>query len=535
MLAAAALLLCAAPNAGATTSFMWTGGSGTNWSTAANWGGTAPAAADGTVDLTFPGTACTPACATTTDDIANLTVGTLTLANKVVASSGGPPPPPQSPSSYSVTGSQALTLTGGIDVVTSSTGSGTGVSSSPMDVSVPIVLGADNSWSLGADSSLGMPDAITGAHALNVALAGSFGMQSVEVGPLTITGSGGAAGVFFGAPGVDGDLNGTSGQPVNLSHVFLEERGTTGPLTFSDGYLLVGIPGFGGQLHTTGALTLSGATSVEFDEPPPGASSPEITTAGAANLGSATLRIAESCPSPGTVFTLVQAQGGISGVFTDLTGAPITNGETIQPAAGSCGSSSSPLPLRIDYAANAVTATVLSSAASSQQSSSSASQQPLANPSVPNPYPGPGPTSPPAPLTAGVDAGRTARELLDGMVLFSRRQRHAHSSGLLTSRGAALSFTGLESGVLQVHLVDRSPAPAHTGRAVAAATTIARGAQRVGASGRAAVTLRATPRGKLLLRRARRQRRSVKLLLAARLVPASGTPISRTLAVRLRP
>src|SRR2546422_949717 len=73
-----ALAILAVPSpASALTDLTWSGGGADhNWSTGANWGGTAPSGSVGT--LTFPSSpgVCCPA---TTDDIAGLTASTLVL------------------------------------------------------------------------------------------------------------------------------------------------------------------------------------------------------------------------------------------------------------------------------------------------------------------------------------------------------------------------------------------------------------------------------------------------------------------------
>ncbi len=365
----AVLALTVAPSSYANSTFAWTGAGGSlTWSTPGNWGGSAPGEGE-TVDLAFPAAACTPECASTKDDLANLTVGTLSLANKIVLEEsqgpGSPPPPgPPRPSSYDISGTTPFTLTEGIDVVTVATGSGTGVRSSPMRIDPPIVLGGANSWSLGSDVGLALTRAITGPYPLDItAHRDTLQMEAhEEVGPLTVT----EGWVSIGESNVDGDLNGVDKEPVLLNESSLFGHGSVGPLTLTNGYLYVGFPGFGGDLHVNGALTLSGTTSVEIHPAAPPEATPRIITQGAANLGSATLRIGVQCPTPGTVFTLVEASGGVSGVFTDLTGEPIANGETIQAADNDCPTSSSTLPLRIDYSADAVTATVMASGGSTQ-------------------------------------------------------------------------------------------------------------------------------------------------------------------------
>ncbi len=310
----AALALAVAPNVYADSTFTWTGaGASATWSIPGNWGGIAPGEGE-TVDLDFPATACTPECATTTDDLANLTVGTLSLANKIVREEprelGSPPPfgPPQ-PSSYSIGGTAPLKLTEGIDVTAVATGSGAGVRSSLTRIDSPIVLGGTNLWSLGSYVSLASTGPVTGAYPLDITANGDYLQLEghEEVGPLTVT----EGHITMGNQNADGNLNGIDEEPVLLHESSLFGHGSVGPLTLTNGYLYVGFPGFGGDLHVKGALTLTGSTSVEFDLPGLQGPTPRIVTDGVANLGSATLRIGELCPTPGTVFTLVEAADGV--------------------------------------------------------------------------------------------------------------------------------------------------------------------------------------------------------------------------------
>jgi hypothetical protein len=496
--------LCVVPAANATSAFTWTGASSnaepktpasnSEWTTVANWNGvTAPATGE-TVDLSFPAAACTPACAEMLDDIPGLSVDTLTLEDTIVASpvqTGPPGPPPIStePSSYSIAGTDALTLTGGIDVLTSTIGSGPGISSSPMQIAVPILLGAANSWSLASNTELALTKSITGAYPLDITNHGDslelYGAD--EVGPLTITGGG----VSIGTPNSEGDLNGGDQEPVTLNNAFLSGRGNIGPLNFNDGFILVGFPGFG-DLHIEGALTLSGDTRAEFERLQSGETATQITVEGAANLGSATLRLPEGCVAPGNVFTLLRAQGGISGVFTDLTGARITDGETIQPATSECGASSPELPLQINYSANAVTATVLPAPAAPQAPGGSQTH------TTQNTQPGAGVAS--YSVSQASVAGALAQELApaNGATTLTSILRHG---------GLWISFRALEAGTA---VVDWYAPPTHThgarAHSAAQALLIAQGRLRFTVAGTAKLFIKLTERGRKLLKGAKRLR-----------------------------
>jgi hypothetical protein len=415
-------------------------------------------------------------------------------------------------------------LFGGIDV-TSTGGTSTGSGFMPMTVDVPIVLGAANSWSLGASILLTLSKGITGDQALAIELLGpGTNLQvaaPIETGPVRITGSSTTGLTLADTDGAD--LNGTNGQPVALSGLNLDAPANVGPLTFSGAYLTLRY----GALRVNGPVTLTKGSTVLFDLPrprpdgqppsPPSGASPQITAAGAAILGSATLQIAEECAPTGTVLTLVQAQGGISGVFTDPSGGPVTNGQTIEPATNACSHASSAAPLRIDYSTNAVTATVLSPAASQAGNGS------------------PVTLAPPEALRTYRDPhSGSANALQAGLMHFSRTYGRSRICRLLSRHRAILSFFGLEPGRLEADLTDPPTGAQRGSVGTPASVTVARATQEVDASGKARLTLTPTRGGKQLLRRARRRHRDLDLNLQAVLTPASGPQISRNLPLKAR-
>jgi hypothetical protein len=384
------VLMFAARAVAANDSFTWTGAS-TDWSVAASWGGTAPTASDGVVDLTFPASACMGTfalteCPSTTDDIPNLTVGTLSLADITDASSSTTMLPLPGGGSYQVGGSDTLTLDGGLDVPTTELGSGDGVMGEGATVvNVPIALGAANSWSLGPHVSLSLNGTVTGNYPLLITSdtgAFIFPYDPIEVGPLTISDTNVEAGTPC-APGVLGDLNGVDEQPVTLDNSLLVGNATIGALRMDGGELEPGV-------LSAASVDLSGSTQVESGLQPDGAA-PELTSSGAVDLASAELAVGDGdCEAPGTVTTLVQAHGGIVGTFTDSEGNPISNGEVIQSASG-CPTDTAD-PIEINYTTTTVTATL----------------DPLAPPSpAPSPAPSPSPLSVPvAPVISLLGAPR---------------------------------------------------------------------------------------------------------------------------------
>ena len=366
--ALAAVLVNASVATAAPVTFTWSGLSG-SWSEGTGWkGAAAPSEADGPVDLDFPLSTCQPdpfGCPTTKDDVAGLTVETVTLESRVIAyTSKGPQEPPQlapGPVSYLVSGTEPLTLLGGIDVHTTEEGAGQGLAGSGgTTFHLPLVLGAANSWSVGpAPGGLNVWNTVTGHYPLAVALAEGDPLElagKIDVGPVTITGK---SGVAFGGPEANGDLNGSDGEPVDLKGGSLSAGGRVGPLTLEGAGLEPGFPGSGGKLEVNGNLSLDSASTLVIEENPNGKPR-EVTVTGQAKLGSAELTLLEACVQPDTRFTLVRAQGGVSGLFSGLGGAPISNGQVLEPSAlDGCGPGKPAPPLRVEYGSEAVTATAL--------------------------------------------------------------------------------------------------------------------------------------------------------------------------------
>lgn len=372
VIAALAVILVTAPGAAAAPVTLTWSGRGGEWSEKGNWaGGEAPGEVGEPVDLDFPLSACEPdprGCPTSTDDLAGLTVETVTLESRDVASTptgpGGPVLLGPGPASYSVNGGEALTLMGGVVVHTTEEGTGTGLAGSGgTTLDLPLVLGAPNSWSVGpAPGGLNVWGTVTGHYPLAVTLADNDQLDLVgdaDVGPITITGH---SAVFFGGTEANGDLNGTDGEPVEVKGGSLWGGGRVGPLTLEGAGLEPGFPGSGGKLEVNGALSLDGASNFTIEENPAHKTPEELTVAGQAQLGSAKLTVLEACVEPGSTFTLVRAQGGVSGQFTGPEGAPIENGQVLENLTPSgCGpGGSEPAPaLSIEYGPETVTATAV--------------------------------------------------------------------------------------------------------------------------------------------------------------------------------
>jgi hypothetical protein len=368
LIAVLAIMSGSAPGAAAAApvTLSWSGLGG-QWSEKANWeGGEAPGEAAEPVDLDFPLSACQPdpfGCPNTTDDLAQLTVETVTLGSRVIAFSskgpGEPPPIAPGPVSYLVRGVDPLTLMHGLEVNTTEEGSGQGLAGSGTTIDLPLVLGAANAWSVGpAPGGLNVWGPVTGDHPLAVALGEGNPLEfagDTDVGPITISGH---SGVFFGGPDANGDLNGTDGEPVELKGGSLWGGGRVGALTIEGAGVEPGFPGSGGKLEVNGDLSLDSASRLTIEDGTPGRTPEEVTATGHAQLGSAGLNVFESCPEPGSTLTLIRARGGVSGQLSDLEGMPIENGQLLEGGSpDGCGAGDPAPALRIEYGAETVTAT----------------------------------------------------------------------------------------------------------------------------------------------------------------------------------
>jgi hypothetical protein len=185
-----------------------------------------------------------------------------------------------------------------------------------------------------------------------------------EVGAVTATGGTGGGYVALGAVGTQGSLNASDGNPVSVSGgvVVLALDGKTGPLSITGGTLQVGTAPdttSGPQLAVAGAATLDStdqlAMFINHAGTTAGTDFSQLTATGNVNLGGAALSVSGGtaiCPAlhVGDVDTLVKATGALTGTFTG-----IANGMTV---ALGCTAGVEPT-VRINYTANAVTATVL--------------------------------------------------------------------------------------------------------------------------------------------------------------------------------
>jgi hypothetical protein len=325
--------------------FTWSGASATpNWSVVTNWaGGIAPSGSAGM--LSFPALSA-PACTTcyqSSNDVASLSASAISIDDGVP---------------YQITGN-GLTLVGAGGITAAPSASDTGASA---NIALPLALGAAQTWSITGGSSsqqLGVGTVTGSADALtvNFTSSGILSVNDAEVGPVSLNGS--------GLVGVFGSLNGTDGSPVSITSPARLDASvagaTSGPLTSSGGSIQVGLGHpLDGTLAVTGDVTLDSTSSLTMfiDQSGTTASTDysKLTASGTVNLGGASLSLdgpATGCPALGVgdVYTLVSATGSLTGRFAN---APDNSTRSLI-----CTGGTAPM-VKINYTANSVTATVLS-------------------------------------------------------------------------------------------------------------------------------------------------------------------------------
>lgn len=257
----------------------WIGGTDGNWSTAANWDtATVPTTGDA---LIFPAGASHLA---NTDDLAGLTVSSITFNG----ASGG----------YTLAGTNALTVSAGINA---SNTAGTNT------ISLPLVLGGSQSFTVAGGAQLDVGGTIGGTSALT----------KDGLGTLDLSGTNTYAG---GTTIVDGTLlaDGTIGSVI-LSGGTLGGIGTTGTITATNGSIS---PGNGpGVLHSA-SVTMNSSTvfKADINGTTPGNSNgdyDQLNVTGTVNLGGASLNATLGfTPALGNTFDIIQATGAISGTFS---------------------------------------------------------------------------------------------------------------------------------------------------------------------------------------------------------------------------
>ena len=347
-------LLASAPAAQATTctTCTWGGGGGSSsWSNGANWvGGNAPN--NPITSLSFPslGSCTGTTCYASNNDLGAIATTSLSIDD------GSP---------YTISGNGIVIGSGGLQANTSS------ASVSAPTISAPVSLNAPQTWQIngGTGNTAGgllltgaLGDAGPEALTIDASNGGLLGLAGgADVGPITVNGGtgGGIVGLGNGA-----SLNGASGQTVSFgsgTSLIAPGGGSVGPLTLASASLQVGAPTTAGVLSdfsgasnsldsgSTVTLSITQAGNVA------GTAYSQFRAGGPIALGGATLHVTSPSPCPtlnvGDVLSLVATTAALSGTFSNLP-----NGSTVEPTC----SGGTPATLRINYTANAVTATVVS-------------------------------------------------------------------------------------------------------------------------------------------------------------------------------
>jgi hypothetical protein len=277
----------------------WTGAIDANWSTnssgTTNWSGSVPVNGDA---LIFPAGA---AHLTNVDDIANLTVGSVTFSG----ATGG----------YNLGGTNPLTISSG---ATASNTAGTNT------INLPVVLGATQSFTVGTGAQLNVGGVVSGSAGLVKAGTGTLDLLGAD------TYNGGTT-VSTGTLLVDGSTG-----DISLAGGTLGGTGTVGVVTATAGTLSPGGANNPGVLNSA-AVTLNSSTTFNalLDGTTPG-NGPnnygQLKASGAVNLGGATLSATINFPlATNASFTLIQATGTISGTFAQGT-SMVINGQKFQIA-----------------------------------------------------------------------------------------------------------------------------------------------------------------------------------------------------------
>jgi hypothetical protein len=284
------LLACLAVIAPAASAadFTWSAGNG-HWGQDDSWsGGVAPSGTVGT--LTFPAAACQAnACPGTHNSISSLTAGTLAIAGVPFGAA---------PANGWQLGGNPLKLTSGI--------SATSPDASHIATStMPIVLGADNAWTVDR-GRLTIPT-VTGEHALAISLTNGGELElGGNIGPVAITGAGT---VTAGSPSGAMSLNGANRRPVSVTGATLRSSiGAIGALTTHSATVVADM--------TVASANLDAGSTLSVPTPSQSSRTGGLRSDGAIHLGGAKLALGCTVPvhPPSEI---VHAEGGVTGSFSN--------------------------------------------------------------------------------------------------------------------------------------------------------------------------------------------------------------------------
>jgi hypothetical protein len=351
----------------APTDLTWTGanpiddsGPGDLWSQG-NWTGSPPVSDESLGSVTFPSLgSCSvgvESCYQSNNDVGGLVADALSVDDT---------------DSYSIGGGSIGLGSGGL---TAAPGGAVVVGLGTADVGVPLVLAANQSWSLTGngsadDSGVFLQGGVTGdRYTVDAHLAGAVGVSlgDIETGAFTATG---ATSTDTGLNAADNgviyptSLNATDRHPVTVNDVDLQAYSPTGtsvglgPLTASGALVEIGRGSTPDTIvSVSGAVALGAGTVTQFrvDQSGsiPSTDYAQLKATGNVSLGGS-LSFWQggsgSCVGVGSAETLITTTGTVSGQFTNAPSGAIV------PL--SC--SGSPTGARISYSGHAVTATIVS-------------------------------------------------------------------------------------------------------------------------------------------------------------------------------
>jgi hypothetical protein len=327
-------VVCAAslPAPAAAAAFRWTGAAalGEGWSAGKNWaGGVAPSGSVGMLKFEKLGGGCSNtqqsphACYSSDDDLTGLRVGAISIEDT---------------QGYALLGNAVTLGAGGLRAAPSTQQCPCGLTG----VFLPIVLGADQTWSIDGEFGVTFGGKVTGRpHALALALgSGSSAiLEDIEVGPVSFSGTSAARSgrpfLMLERRNARSEVNAIDREPVHLDGVFLRaSRAAVGPLAAHDAAIsgagsdppgVVAVSGrvkLDSRSEILAYVTRSGAT--------PGKDYWQLRARGQVNLAHAHLILSVSnskgfgpdqpCPklARGTVETLIKTKRRLKSRFTGI-------------------------------------------------------------------------------------------------------------------------------------------------------------------------------------------------------------------------